>query len=131
MSDKPKIAPGPDQAYQDALAAGTFKLQRCSVCASHVFYPRHLCPECGSAKLDWVEASGKGTVYSTTMVRQRPEAGGNKNLCVVELAEGPRMLSRIEGIPAEEVKIGMAVTAEIAGGGEEPKFIIFRAEANR
>ncbi len=61
------------------------------------------------------------------MVRQRPEAGGNKNLCIVELAEGPRLMSRIDGIAAEEVKIGMAVTAEIAGSGEEPKFIVFRA----
>lgn len=132
MSDKPAPAPianpGPDLIYQEALAAGTFKIQRCTSCGSHIFYPRHLCPNCGSAKLDWVQASGKGTVYTTTMVRQRPEAGGNKNLCIVELAEGPRLMSRIEGIAAEEVKIGMAVTAEIAGGGEEPKFIVFRAE---
>ncbi len=132
MSDKPAPTPianpGPDLIYQEALAAGAFKIQRCTACGSHIFYPRHLCPDCGSAKLDWVQASGKGTVYTTTMVRQRPEAGGNKNLCIVELAEGPRLMSRIEGIPAEEVKIGMAVTAEIAGGGEEPRFIVFRPE---
>jgi uncharacterized OB-fold protein len=133
MSDKPAPEPiqnpGPELVYQDALAAGTFKLQRCDACRSHIFYPRHLCPNCGSSAMSWVAASGKGTVYSTTMVRQRPEAGGNKNLCVVELAEGPRMMSRVEGIPAEEVKIGMAVTAEIAGSGDEPKYIIFRAGA--
>jgi uncharacterized OB-fold protein len=131
MSDKPAPAPiqnpGPDFIYQAALAAGTFKIQRCDDCASHIFYPRHLCPDCGSSRLSWVAASGKGTVYSTTMIRQRPEAGGNKNLCVVELAEGPRMMSRIDGIAAEEVKIGMAVTAEIAGTGDEPRYIIFRA----
>jgi uncharacterized OB-fold protein len=130
MSDKSAPAtitnPGPDLIYQDALAAGAFKIQRCDTCGSHIFYPRHLCPNCGSARISWVAASGKGTVYSTTMVRQRPEAGGNKNLCVVELAEGPRMMSRVEGIAAEEVKIGMAVTAEIAGSGDEPRYIVFR-----
>ena len=132
MSDKsapiPIANPGPDLVYQDALAAGTFKLQRCDACQSHIFYPRHLCPNCGSSAISWVTASGKGTVYSTTMIRQRPEAGGNKNLCVVELAEGPRMMSRIEGIPAEEVKIGMTVTAEITGGSDESKYIIFRGD---
>jgi uncharacterized OB-fold protein len=132
MSDKsvptPIANPGPDLVYRDALAAGTFKLQRCDACQAHIFYPRHLCPNCGSSAISWVAASGKGTVYSTTMIRQRPEAGGNKNLCIVELAEGPRMMSRIEGIAAEEVKIGMAVTAEIAGSGDEPKYIIFRGD---
>ncbi|MCD6074311.1 MAG: DNA-binding protein [Rhodospirillales bacterium] len=135
MSDKPAPAPqtasvanpGPDFIYQEALVAGTFKIQRCDGCKSHIFYPRHLCPKCGSSKISWVAASGKGTIYSTTMVRQRPEAGGNKNLCIVELAEGPRLMSRVDGIAAEEIKIGMAVTAEIAGTGEEPKYIIFRA----
>ncbi len=131
MSDKAAAAPianpGPDLIYQDALAAGSFKIQRCDACQSHIFYPRHLCPHCGSAKISWVAASGKGTVYSTTMIRQRPEAGGNKNLCVVELAEGPRLMSRVEGIAAEEVKIGLAVTAEITGKDDEPKYIVFRA----
>lgn len=133
MSDKAASAaianPGPDHIYQEALAAGSFKIQCCDACHTHIFYPRHLCPTCGSTKISWVTASGKGIVYSTTMIRQRPEAGGNKNLCVVELAEGPRLMSRVEGIAAEEVKIGLAVTAEIVGKDDEPKYIVFRAEA--
>ena len=126
MSDKPAPVPGPDKVYSDALARGDITLQRCTSCGSHIFYPRHLCPECGAARLEWVTVSGRGTVYATTVVRQRPEAGGNKNLCIVELAEGPRLLSRVEGTPAEEVTIGMAVAAEIAGDGEEPKYLVFR-----
>jgi uncharacterized OB-fold protein len=129
MSDKPRAPianPGPDHVYQEALANGAFQIQRCDECGFHIFYPRVLCPECGSSRITWVAASGKGTVYSTTTIRQRPEAGGNKNLCVVELAEGPRMMSRVEGIAAEEVKIGMAVTAEIAGKDDEQRYIVFR-----
>jgi len=119
------MSEGPDKVFQDGLAKGEFNIQRCADCGTHVFYPRHLCTQCGSAQLEWKTASGKGTVYSTTIIRQRPEAGGNRNLCIVELAEGPRLMSRIEGIAAEEVKIGLAVTAEIAGTGEEPKYLVF------
>jgi uncharacterized protein len=129
MSDEPAapaVPPGPDKVYTDALANGEFIVQRCAACQTHVFYPRYLCPECGSSRLEWMKASGRGTVYATTIVRQRPEAGGDKNLCVVELAEGPRLLSRVEGTPAAEVSIGMAVAAEIAGSGDEPRYIVFR-----
>lgn len=121
------MSDGPDKIFQDGLARGEFNIQRCADCGTHAFYPRHLCPECGSAKLEWHKASGKGIVYSTTIIRQRPEAGGDKNLCIVELAEGPRLMSRIEGIAAEEAKIGLAVTAVIAGTGEEPRYLIFRS----
>jgi uncharacterized OB-fold protein len=120
------MSEGPDKIFQDGLARGEFNIQRCADCGAYVFYPRHLCTECGSTRLEWRTASGKGTVYSTTLVRQRPEAGGNKNLCIVELAEGPRLMSRVEGIPAEEVKIGLAVIATIAGSGEEPRYLVFK-----
>jgi uncharacterized OB-fold protein len=119
------MSDGPDKIFQDALAKGEFTIQRCADCGTHVFYPRHLCTACGSARLEWRTASGKGTVYSTTIIRQRPEAGGNKNLCIVELAEGPRLMSRVEGMPAEGVKIGLAVTAAIAGTGDEPRYLVF------
>lgn len=120
------MSEGPDKIFQDGLARGEFNIQRCADCGTHVFYPRHLCTECGSAKLEWKRASGHGTVHSTTIIRQRPEAGGNKNLCIVELAEGPRLMSRVEGLPAEEVKIGLTVVATIAGAGDEPKYLIFK-----
>jgi hypothetical protein len=81
-----------------------------------VFYPRVLCPHCGSERLEWVAPSGRGTVYSTTIVRRKPADGGDYNVCLVDLAEGPRMLSRVAGVAPEEVRIGMAVKARIADG---------------
>lgn len=104
---------GPDQTYADFLAAGRICVQYCRTCARHVFYPRVLCPHCGHGELDWVEASGKGTVYATTVIRRRPEQGPPYNLCLVDLDEGIRLTSRVEGLAPEAVRIGMPVTARI------------------
>jgi len=52
-------------------------------------------------------------VYSTTTVRRKPEAGGNYNVALIDLDEGVRMMSRVEGLPPTDVKIGMRVRAEI------------------
>lgn len=105
---------GPDQAYADFLAGGRLCLQRCRACARHVFYPRVLCPHCGANELDWVEASGNGIVYATTVIRRRPEQGPPYNLCLVDLEEGVRLTSRVEGLAPEDIAIGMAVRARIS-----------------
>jgi len=107
---------GPEKQYLDKLAAGRFEIQRCAGCSKHVFYPRVLCPHCGGERLDWVAPSGRGTVYSTTIVRRKPADGGDYNVCLVDLAEGPRMMSRVVTIPPEQVKIGMTVAARITDG---------------
>ena len=60
--------------------------------------------------------SGGGTVYSTTVVRRKSADGGDYNVCLVDLAEGPRMMSRVVNVPPAEVKIGMAVRARITEG---------------
>ncbi len=122
-------SPGPDAVYQAALESGTFRIQKCGGCGSHIFYPRAICPACGSADLGWVTASGKGTVYSTTIVRQKPERGGDYNICLVDLEEGPRLISRVVDAPPEEVRIGRSVEAFI-GDLDEEKAVLFRlAEA--
>lgn len=107
---------GPEKQYLDKLAAGRFEIQRCAGCGKHVFYPRVLCPHCGAERLDWVAPSGRGTVYSTTIVRRKPADGGDYNVCLVDLAEGPRMLSRVVTVSPDQVRIGMAVAARIADG---------------
>jgi uncharacterized OB-fold protein len=107
---------GPEKRYLDVLAQGRFEIQKCGACAQHVFYPRVLCPHCGSDRLGWVAPSGRGTVYSTTVVRRKPADGGDYNVCLVDLAEGVRMMSRVAGVAPQEVKIGMAVKARIAEG---------------
>ena len=63
--------------------------------------------------LEWVEASGEGEIYATTATSRRVEQGGDYNISLVTLKEGPRMMARVVGIDPHEVKIGMAVTADI------------------
>jgi hypothetical protein len=105
---------GPEKRYLDFLREGTLRIQRCGDCGGHVFYPRVVCTHCGSGNLDWVAPSGKASVYSVTVIHEKPEAGGNRNFAVIGLEEGPRLFSRVEGLAPEEVTIGMAVTARIA-----------------
>ena len=112
--------------YQAELDAGRFCIQHCPQCQRHVFTPRELCPHCGSDQLAWEQPSGKGTVYSTTVIRRKADAGGDYNVALIDLAEGPRMMSRVEGIAAAEVKIGMAVQAEVVQQGGKG-LVVFKA----
>lgn len=85
----------------------------------YVFYPRVAAPQTGATDLQWVPASGKGVVYATTTMRPRPPEPPY-NVSLIELAEGPRMMSRVEGVAAENVRIGMPVTARIAQEDDGP-----------
>ena len=112
--------------YQAELDAGRFCIQKCPQCSQHVFTPRELCPHCGASPLQWVRASGLGTVYSTSTIARKPEAGGDYNVALIDLDEGVRMMSRVEGIAAAEVKIGMAVQAEVVQQGGKG-LVVFKA----
>ena len=120
--------PGPDAVFAAGLEDGEFRIQRCGNCGAHIHYPRALCPECGSADLAAVRASGRGTVYATSVVRVRPGHGENYNIALVDLAEGPRMMTRVVDIAPENVRIGDAVTAFV-GEIEGDKVVLFRPAA--
>ena len=107
---------GVQAQYQAALEAGRFLVQRCEACATHVHVPRELCPHCGSERLAWVEPQGGGTVHAVTTVRRKADAGGDYNVSLIDLPEGVRLMSRVEGLPPSEVKIGQRVRARVAAG---------------
>lgn len=98
-------------------------IQRSRSSGRHVFYPRVAEPGTGAADLEWVAASGNATVYSTTVIRVKPPAVPY-NVAVIELDEGPHMLSRVEGIAPEDVKIGQRVRARIAEDAEKKSFFV-------
>ena len=108
----------PGEVYRRYLEEGELGFQRCGDCSSAVFYPRVLCPFCGSASLLWETSSGRGTVYATTAVFRRDAQP--YNVALVDLEEGFRMMSRVEGVPAEEVEVGMKVTFAVRAGDEGP-----------
>lgn len=100
--------------YQAELDAGRFSIQHCLQCHRHVFTPRELCPHCGASPLGWVPACGLGTVYSVTTLARKADAGGNYNVALIDLDEGVRMMSRVEGVAPEDVRIGLRVQAHVA-----------------
>ena len=111
MSDSPG---GPDATFAAYLADGRFMLQRSRSSGRYVFHPRLLEPESGNDDLAWVEPSGLGTVYATTVVRRRPEKGGPYNIALIDLDEGVRLMSRVETIDPGDVVIGMRVRSHVA-----------------
>src|SRR5277367_994800 len=99
-------------AFWAATARGELLLARCPACGAVIWYPRGLCPDCGSTSVEWVAASGRGTVYSFTVVRRgegRYREAVPYVLAYVELDEGPRMLTNIVDCPTEDVRVGQSV----------------------
>ena len=125
MPDDNSLPAAPGTAFEHFLKQGVIHLQHCTACNRQNFYPRTLCPHCGSTHLQWRPIDGGGVVYSTTTVRQKPERGGDYNVSLVDLKEGARMMSRVEGVAPLDVRIGMAVKAAIAEVNGAP-LIVFR-----
>ena len=112
MSNHPE-ALGADAQYFDHLREGRFMIQRSAGTGEFVFYPRMICPGTGKADLSFEEVSGEGVVYATTSVQRPEKYGGSYNLCLIDLKEGVRMLSRVLDINPDQVSIGMKVQAHI------------------
>ncbi|KAA8607485.1 DNA-binding protein [Salipiger aestuarii] len=119
---------GPDAVFAAKLAEGVFEIQKCNGCGAHVFHPRVICPACGSADLGWVAPTGQGTVYARTIVRRKPERGGDYNVVLVDLQEGVRMMSRVDGIAHDEIAAGLKVSATIGEGPDGEPAVVFRPE---
>lgn len=113
----------PEIDYLDHLRQGRFMLLRSRDSGRCFFYPRVIEPGTGSTDLEWVEASGRGTVHAVTVVRKRTPAE-SYNVVLVDLAEGPRMMSRVDGVALDQVRIGMDVRARIVHEGDEA-FVVF------
>lgn len=120
---KPVPTIDPDSApYWQALQEGRLILKSCSDCGKSHFYPRELCPHCHSDQLSWIDASGAGEVYSYTVCR-RPAGPAFAEevpyvVAIIELDEGPRMMSRILCEP-ELVSIGQRVTVRFEHQSDE------------
>jgi len=98
--------------FWEALRSARFVTTRCKKCATVSFPPRMLCPTCFSDQREWMELSGRGKIYAFTQSRivARPFIKDAPYItAMVDLAEGPRILTRIENATYEELKIGQAV----------------------
>jgi uncharacterized protein len=104
--------------YWEGARDGRLCLQRCVACAAVVWYPRGVCPGCGETRLEWFQATGRGAVYSFSVVRRGSPFGAIAPyvLAYVELEEGPRVLSNLVNCDPESVTVGSAVRAVFDGG---------------
>lgn len=98
-------------------------IQRNRVGGKSFYHPRVAEPLTGTTSLEWVEPSGRGVVYSTTVVRTKPPAEPY-NLALIDLEEGPRVTSCVVGIAPADVKIGMKVKAKIDASAK-PALLVF------
>lgn len=112
---KPRPAPRPDEEsgrYWAATLEGRLLVQRCERNGHHQLYARHHCVVCRSP-VSWTESSGRGTVYSYTVIRQNPSRSFRHLIpfvvALVDLEEGPRLMTNIVGCDPEDVSIGAPV----------------------
>jgi hypothetical protein len=111
-----------------ALREKRFITTRCAKCAVVSFPPRLICPACGSDGREWVELSGQGVIYAFTrnrIVARGYIAEAPYLTAMIDLAEGPRLLARLENAVYEELAIGQAVRVGYQPLSEEIMFFYF------
>ena len=130
--------------FWQATKEGQLVMQRCRACGELVWCPRPSCVECGGEELEWDQLSGRGTVYSFTVIRRRGTvysftvirqlAGRGARafekdipyvIAWVDLEEGPRYYTNIVQCPVDDVEIGMEVEVVFDPASDDislPKF---------
>jgi hypothetical protein len=105
----PLPAPTPDsKPFWDALKRHELCIQRCRACRKAYFYPRNVCPSCLSKDVEWFTASGRGKLH-TFVINHRPLRNPPLEapyvIAIVELEEGPRLMSNLIGVDPDPTKI--------------------------
>ena len=105
-------------------------MPRCKTCSDLFFYPREVCPNCLSSDLEWVAVSGRGRVYSYTVVHQAANPAFREDTphvyAIVQLDEGPKMVSNLVECAIEDVEVDMPVTAVFDDVTPEVTLVKFR-----
>ncbi len=123
-----RISQSPIAIYQQHLDNGKLAYQWSPEANQPVFYPRLICPYSGSDRLEWRFSVGLGTVYATTVTH--PRDGAPYNVALIDVDEGYRLMSRVEDIAPEAVRIGMRVMFRVHRPnsdrpGDEPAYPVF------
>ncbi|PLC55952.1 hypothetical protein CR155_02455 [Pollutimonas nitritireducens] len=124
------IANADSQPYWDAARERRLVIRKCNSCSALHFMPRHMCPECWSDQLEWVDSKGKGTVHSFSIIRRVSDPAFAHKVpyvtALIDLDEGPRMMANILGNDALSVQIGDRVTLTFEDRGDGallPQFV--------
>jgi uncharacterized OB-fold protein len=127
MSTKQRKIPAPavsteNEPFWNATAQGKLLVKRCTACGEAHHYPRTLCPFCFSDKTEWTEGSGRGTIYTFSVMRRAAEP---YVMAYVTLDEGPTMMTNIVDCDFDALKIGQKVKVVFKpseGGAPVPMF---------
>ena len=115
--------------FWEASSRGELLIQHCRDCKQYQWYPRGICANCFKGKIQWIKASGKGTVWTYTVTRQNRTPGFDRGpyvLALVELEEGVKLFTNIVECDPQEVKIGMPVEVTFVQAGDQINVPFFK-----
>ena len=114
--------------YWEGCRRGELLVQRCQECGHYVFIPQPACTRCLSDRLEWVRSSGRGTVYSYTVVHrpQQPSFAVPYVVGIIEMEEGWYTLTNVVDCPPESVKVGMPVVVKFQPMSDDITLPMFR-----
>jgi uncharacterized protein len=126
--------PTPDfetQPFWDGCKDGKFLIRHCNACGRDHFYPRPFCPTCWSDDVAWKEASGGATLYTYSIVHVNDLPPFAERVpyvaAVVELDEGPRVMTNVEGVAFEDLRVDMPLVVEFKPISDDVTIPVFRA----
>ena len=129
----PRVAPEAAEFFAGAIR-GELRVQCCRSCGLHHHYPRMVCPHCGSSDLEWVTASGLGTIHSFTVIRQQGIPPFNDQVpfvvALVDLDEaGARFIAQLPTVAPDAAAIGARVRATFKPASNRVAFVEFEPDA--
>lgn len=132
MDNNDKFFPVPTaetRHYWDGCNEGELRVQQCTDCGNIQFYPRVICANCMGNNIEWISSTGMGKIVSFSIVRRAVSKAYEGDVpyvvALIELDEGPVMMTNIIQCEIEEVEIGLAVTVVFEQWSAEisvPKF---------
>ena len=120
------------EPYWEGCREGELRLQRCTRCERFQFYPRIVCSHCGHDELQWEPVSGRGRVASFTVVRRgiSPAYTAPYVVALIDLEEGPRMMSEVVDCDPDSVAVGASVAVRFEPWGAEQELPVFAPDTN-
>ncbi|HEU5301541.1 MAG TPA: Zn-ribbon domain-containing OB-fold protein [Acidimicrobiia bacterium] len=123
-------APDPEtQPFWDAATEGRLVVKRCADCGEAHFYPRPFCPHCWSTQVEWEDVSGRATLYTWSVVRSNDLPPFPERVpyvaAVVDLEEGPRMMTNVVDCDFDALQVGMHLAADFRDVGDGVTLPVF------
>jgi uncharacterized OB-fold protein len=120
------------EEFWNGTQRGELRIQRCRSCERHYFFPRPFCRHCASADIEWTTVSGRGRLVSY-VINERPVPPADDQpqiVALIELEEGPRMMSNIVGVAPEPSSVSLDQRVEVDFEQRGPEVLpVFRLSA--